>query len=73
MRVVLTIFATLILSGCVDARGKALQDQYCYDKGGVFEYVSETGGFSFGYCMDNTQFTYNTVRKLGLRPEFYPK
>lgn len=69
----LTILTTITLSGCIDARGYALQDQYCYDKGGVFEYATDTGGFTQGWCKDNTKFTYDTVRSIKLHPLFYPE
>lgn len=72
MKLITTSTAILLLSGCVDARGKALQDQFCSGKGGVFEYATDTGGFSTGWCMDNTKFTYDTIRSVKLRPEFYP-
>ena len=43
MKIIITTLSILLLSGCVDARGKALQDQYCTDKGGVYEYLGGTG------------------------------
>ena len=73
MKVFTTIFATLILTGCVDARGRALQDQYCSDKGGVYEYAESASAFGFGFCKDNTRFEYFDINKQPLRPEFYPE
>lgn len=63
----------LLLVGCVDSRGFALQDQFCSDKGGVFEYANSASNFGFGFCNDNTRFEYMELIKLKLRPEFYPK
>lgn len=65
--------SVLLLSGCGDARSFALQDQFCKDKGGVYEYADDTGGFDTGWCNNNTKFTYDTVRGMHLLPEFYPK
>lgn len=73
MKKLLTILAVITLSGCIDARGYALQDQFCSDKGGVFEYVGDTAGFTPGWCKDNTKFTYDTVRNIHLQSEFYPE
>lgn len=73
MKVFTSIFETLILTGCVDARGKRLQDQYCSDKGGVFEYAESESNWGIGYCKDNTRFNYLEVAEQTLRPEFYPE
>ena len=73
MKIIITTLSVLLLSGCVDARGKALQDQYCSDKGGVYEYLGGTGVVFVGYCKDNTEFYWDTIKGLKLLPEFYPE
>jgi hypothetical protein len=73
MKKLLIPVTLLLLAGCGDTRSYALQDQFCAEKGGVYKYASDTGGFSNAWCNDNTKFTYDTVRDMKLRPEFYPK
>lgn len=73
MKKALTLITAVLLSGCVDSRGYALQDQFCADKGGVFEYANAASNFGFGFCNDNTRFEYIDIAKQKLRPEFYPK
>ncbi|CAM0056332.1 hypothetical protein VPHK406_0157 [Vibrio phage K406] len=73
MKTIITILTIVVLSGCVDARGKRLQDQYCSDKGGVYEYAESASAFGSGFCKDNTRFEYFDINKQPLRPEFYPE